>query len=52
MAMAMTEKMMTPLWMAFMTFFGFLIVGVILSLIVSAFLKRNESIQSFDEQSA
>lgn len=39
-ALGMTAKFMTPFGLAFSSFFGMLIAGLILSLIVSIFLKR------------
>lgn len=43
MALSMTEKFMTPLWMSITSLFGIFIVGMILSLIVSIFIKRDTS---------
>jgi hypothetical protein len=45
MALAMTEKFMTPGWMGVTSFFGMLVAGVILSLIASIFLKKEASQQ-------
>jgi vacuolar-type H+-ATPase subunit I/STV1 len=42
MALSMTEKFMTPIWMSITSLFAILIVGIIFSLIVSIFLKRDE----------
>jgi hypothetical protein len=48
MALAMTEKLMTPLWMAITSLFAIVIVGLIFSLIVSIFLKK-ESAKGIEE---
>jgi len=49
MALAMTEKFMTPFWMSLTSLFGILIAGIIFSLIVSIFLKREEPQQVTSE---
>ena len=50
MAMAMTAKFMTPFWLSVTTLVGLLIIGLILSLIASIFLKRNEPNQIIQDQ--
>lgn len=48
-AMSITSKMFTPGWMAIMGLFGSVIIGTIISLITSIFVKRQPNIDAFDE---
>lgn len=48
-AMAMSGKMMTPGWMAMMGLFGAVVMGTIISLVTSIFVKRQPNLDAFDE---
>lgn len=48
-AMAITSKMLTPGWMAIMSLFGSVLIGTIISLITSIFVKKEPNIDAFDE---
>ncbi|MBC8004749.1 MAG: DUF4199 domain-containing protein [Verrucomicrobia bacterium] len=48
-SMAMTAKMMTPGWMAIMALFGSVLIGTIISLVTSIFVKRQPDMNAFDE---
>jgi len=48
-AMSIASKMMTPGWMSIMGLFGTVLIGTIVSLISSIFVKKQASEDSFDE---
>ena len=47
--MTMAAKMMTPGWMAIMGLFGAVLMGTIVSLVTSIFVKRQPNQDAFDE---
>ncbi|MGE5428421.1 MAG: DUF4199 domain-containing protein [Methylococcaceae bacterium] len=48
-AMSIASKMFTPGWMAIMGLFGSVLIGTIISLVTSIFVKRQPNIDAFDE---
>lgn len=48
-SMAMTSKMMTPGWMSISALFGSVLIGTIISLVTSIFVKRQPNVDAFDE---
>jgi len=48
-AMEMSAKMMTPGWMAIMGLFGAVIMGTVISLITSIFVKRQPNQDAFED---
>lgn len=48
-SMTLASKMMTPGWMAIMGLFGSVLMGTIISLVTSIFVKRQPNMDAFDE---
>lgn len=48
-SMAMASKMLSPGWIAIMSLFGVVLVGTIISLVTSIFVKRQPNMDAFDE---
>ena len=48
-AMSMSSKMMTPGWMSIMGLFGSVLMGAIISLITSIFVKKQPNEDAFEE---
>jgi hypothetical protein len=48
-AMSVASKMMSPAWMSIMGLFGSVLIGTIISLITSLFIKKQANEDAFDE---